>query len=255
MQGTLPMPSEPPDPLLAPTLAAFGDKPRAVLDRLSALAFRGVQLSALQPGMRPRELDRSGRRDLLGRLRHLEIAPAGLDLWIPEAHYRDSARIDRVVGAIQAAVELAADLGRVSLSLLLPRRDEAQDPIEPVLAAVIEKSLRWGVPLADCEVPPSDRADVGVGIDPVIWLRSGRDPVDAVAAHAERVQSVRLGDLTASGDRIPVGDVDQGRLDLGAYRRALRMCGYNAPVVVDVGRAGDPWRQLAESAHAWEAAG
>jgi len=249
------MPPKPPDPVLAPTLAAFGDKPRAVLDRLSALAFRGVQLSALQPGMRPRELDRSGRRDLLGRLRHLEIAPAGLDLWIPEAHYRDSARIDRVVGAIQAAVELAADLGRVSLSLLLPRRDEAQDPIEPVLAAVIEKSLRWGVPLADCEVPPSDRADVGVGIDPVIWLRSGRDPVDAVAAHADRVESVRLGDLTASGDRIPVGDGDQGRLDLGAYRGALKMCGYNAPVVVDVGRAGDPWRQLAESVHAWEAAG
>ncbi len=250
------MPSISPDAVLAPTLAAFGDKPRAVLDRLASLAFRAVQFSASQPGMRPRELDRSGRRDLLGRLRSLEIAPAGLDLWIPEAHLRDPARIDRAVGAIQAAVELAADLGRVSLSLLLPRKDDdASDPIEQVLEAVIEKSLRFGVPLADCEVPPSDRSDVGVGIDPVIWLSNGRDPVDAVAAHADRVESARLGDLTASGDRIPVGDGEQGRLDLGAYRDALKLCGYDAPVVVDIRSTGDPWRQLAESVHAWQAAG
>ncbi len=249
------MPLKRPDPGLAPTLAAFGNKPRAALDRLASLAFRAVQLSASQPGMRPRELDRSGRRDLLGLLRRLDINPAGLDLWIPEAHLRDPARIDRAVGAIEAAVELAADLGRASLSLLLPRRDESPDPIEQVLEAVIEKSLRFGVPLADCEVPPSDRADVGVGIDPVIWLSNGRDPVDAVVAHADRVESVRLGDLTASGDRIAVGDGDQGQLDLGAYRGALVRCGYNAPVVVDVRSSGDPWRQLAEAAQAWQTAG
>ena len=249
------MPLKRPDPGLAPTLAAFGNKPRAALDRLASLAFRAVQLSASQPGLRPRELDRSGRRDLLGLLRRLDITPAGLDLWIPEAHLRDPVRIDRAVGAIEAALELAADLGRVSLSLLLPRRDESPDPIEQVLEAVIEKSLRFGVPLADCEVPPSDRADVGVGIDPVIWLSNGRDPVDAVVAHADRVESVRLGDLTASGDRIAVGDGDQGQLDLGAYRGALVRCGYNAPVVVDVRSSGDPWRQLAEAAQAWQTAG
>jgi len=252
MQGTPPIA---PDPKLAPTLAAFGDKPRAVLDRLASLEFRAVQLSASQPGMRPHELDRSGRRDLLGRLRSLDIVPAGLDLWIPEAHLRDPARTDRAVGAIQAAVELAADLGRVSLSLMLPRSDQDPDPIEPVLEAVIEKSLRYGVPLADFEVPPSDRADVRVGIDPVIWLSNGRDPVDAVAEHADRVESVRLGDLTASGDRIPVGDEELGRLDLGAYRGALKRYGYNAPVVVDIRSTDDPWRQLAESVHAWAVAG
>jgi len=249
------MPQELPDPALAPTLAGFGDKPRAVLDRLASLAFRAVQLSASQPGLRPRDLDRSGRRDLSGQLRRLEIVPAGLDLWIPEAHLRDPATLDRAIGAIQAAVELAADLGRVSLSLLLPRRDEAMDSIEPVLEAVIEKSLRFGVPLADCEVPPSDRADVGVGIDPVIWLRSGRDPVDAVATHADRVASVRLGDLNATGDRIPVGCGEEGRLDLGAYRSVLKRCGYNAPVVVDIRNTSEPWRQLAESVQAWQAAG
>ena len=248
------MPSE---RCLAPTLAALGDKPRAALDRLASLAFRAVQLSATQPGMRPRELDRSGRRDLMGRLGRLEIAPAGLDLWIPEAHLRDPARVDRAVGAIEAAVELAADLGRVSLSLLLPRRDEAPDSIGPVLDAVIEKSIRFGVPLADCEVPPSDRAEVGVGIDPVIWLSNGRDPVEAVATHADRVQSARLGDLTVSGARIAVGagNGEHGRLDLGAYRGVLERCGFSGPVVVDLRSQNDPWRELEESVHAWAEAG
>ena len=250
------MPYIAPDPSLAPTLAAFGDKPRAVLDRLASLAFRAVQLSASQPGLRPRELDRSGRRDLLGRLRSLAIVPAGLDLWIPEAHLRDPARIDRAGGACQGGGEGRAEGGGVSGGLLVARGDEdAPDWVEPGLEAVVGRSRRFGVPLADCEVPPSDRPDVGVGIDPVMWLSSGRDPVDAVATHADRVESARLGDLTASGDRIPVGDEEQGRLDLGAYRSALKRYGYNAPVVVDVRSTGDPWRQLAESVHAWQAAG
>lgn len=249
--------STPLDLCLAPTLAALGDRPRAALDRLASLAFRAVQLSASQPGLRPRELDRSGRRDLLGRLKRVEMVPAGLDLWIPEAHLRDPARVDRAVGALQAAVELAADLGRITLSLLLPTRDETSDAIAPILQAVIEKSLRFGVPLADCTVPPSDRADVGVGIDPVIWLSNGRDPVDAVATLADRIFSARLGDLSASGDRKPVGAVngEQGRLDLGAYRSTLLGHGYAGPIVVDLRSNNDPWQELEQSVYAWGQAG
>ena len=52
-----------PEDCLAPTLAALGDRPRTAIDRLAGLGFRAVQLSASQPGLRPRELDRSGRRD------------------------------------------------------------------------------------------------------------------------------------------------------------------------------------------------
>ena len=38
-----------------------------------------VQLSAAQAGLRPRELDRSARRDLLATLRRRELAVAGID--------------------------------------------------------------------------------------------------------------------------------------------------------------------------------
>jgi hypothetical protein len=43
------------------------------------MGFRSVQLSAAQPGLRPRELDRSGRRDLLARLSRLQMPAAGLE--------------------------------------------------------------------------------------------------------------------------------------------------------------------------------
>src|SRR5690606_35381914 len=105
---------------LAPTLAALPGEPRRSIDRLHELGFRFIQLSATHPGLRPRELDQSARRDLLATLRRRERSPAGVDLWIPPEHFADAAQVDRAVAAAIAAIELAADLGRVPLSLALP---------------------------------------------------------------------------------------------------------------------------------------
>jgi len=244
-----------PEDCLAPTLAALGDRPRTAIDRLAGLGFRAVQLSASQPGLRPRELDSSGRRDLKTRLSRLAMAPAGLDLWLPEAHLRDPARVDRAVAAIQAAVELAADLGRIAMSLMLPAREDAVSPITAILDAVVEKALRFGVPLADCAVPPSDRAEVGVGIDPAFWMSHGRNPVEAVRVHADRLRSVRLSDLASTGERVPAGSTEEGRLDLPEYRAALQAHGYDGPVVVDLRGRGDPWGDLEQVERAWGLAG
>ena len=244
-----------PEDCLAPTLAALGDRPRTAIDRLAGLGFRAVQLSASQPGLRPRELDRSGRRDLKTKLSRLAMAPAGLDLWLPEAHLRDPARADRAIATIQAAVELAADLGRVAMSLMLPAREDAVSPITAILDAVVEKALRFGVPLADCAVPPSDRAEVGVGIDPAFWMSHGRNPVEAVRVHADRLRSVRLSDLASTGERVPAGSAEEGRLDLPEYRAALQAHGYDGPVVVDLRGRGDPWGDLEQVERAWGLAG
>ena len=72
---------------LAPTLAPLGEQPRAALARLSKLGFRHVQLDATQPGLRPRELDRSARRHLAATLRRPEDSPIGVDLWVPASHF------------------------------------------------------------------------------------------------------------------------------------------------------------------------
>ena len=75
-----------PRPRAAVTLAPLAPEPRTGLLRASQLGVRAVQLSAGQPGTRPRDLDRSGRRDLLVAARRLELELGGIDAWFsPEA--------------------------------------------------------------------------------------------------------------------------------------------------------------------------
>lgn len=237
------MPQRPlPDPRLAPTLGCLGARPRASLEGLSELGFRRVQLSSAQESLRPRELDRSGRRELLSLLRRLDMTAGGLDVWVPPARLRETQSADRAVEAIKEAIVLAADLGRLAVTLTLP----APGPPEGndlVLDALVEHAMRHGVALADAAAPPAARPDVGVAIDPVAWLARGDDPIAAVQTQGQRIVSARLGDLSASGQRTVPGSAD-GRLDVDGYRRALRNAGYGGTMVVDLRGAADPWRDL-----------
>jgi len=108
---------------LSVTLGALGGDPREALVRLSRLGSAGVggvQFSAAQTGLRPRDLDRMARRGLRERLRQLELAPTGIDLWIPPGHFADGQHADRVADAIRDAIDLAAELDRIGVSLSLP---------------------------------------------------------------------------------------------------------------------------------------
>jgi sugar phosphate isomerase/epimerase len=194
------------------------------------MGFRSVQLSAAQPGLRPRELDRSGRRDLLARLRRLQLPAAGLDLWIPAAHFTDPARVDRAVATVAAAIELAGDLGRCPVCMVLPGEDA-----RPLVAAIAELALRHGVRVADHAVPQEaggTNPSIGAGIDPAMWLNRDEDPVAAVAEYARDLVSVRL--------------ADDPRFDEAAFGEALMACAYRGPVVVDLRDSADAWRRLAE---------
>ncbi len=235
-----------PDLPLAPTLAALGDQPKAALDRLSQARFRFVQLSATQPGLRPRDLDRSARRDLSASLRRFELRLAGLDLWIPPEHFNDPAFVDRAMSAVTATLELAADLGRCPVSLALP----SESPDEEVVESLGQQSARFGVPIADHNTTPIEDESIGVGLDPAAWLSRESDPAKGVTQHASRLVSARLSDLLDTGLRGPIGQ-GQGRLDVLAYRVALTSSGYEQPVVADARQWADPWSGLAETAEAW----
>ncbi len=158
-----PMPGIHPQLPLAPTLGPLGDQPRAALDRLAAMGFRYVQLSATQSGLRPRDLDRSARRDLLVRLRRLEMQVSGLDLWIPPAHFLDPALVDRAVDAVRAALELAGDLQRCPISLELPRPLD-DESLGPVIETIAELALRVGVELADHAAPDATADQLAGGL-------------------------------------------------------------------------------------------
>lgn len=238
---------------LAPTLAPLQTEPRAAFDRLHAMGFRHVQLSATQRGMRPRELDRSARRDLAATLRRREMAVAGVDAWIPPRHFIDDAHCDRAVAAAIDAISFAADLGRCPVSFGLPvgKHDGERAALDAVIEALAARASHLGVVLADHAVPVSEREGVQIGVDPAAWLAAGEDPAIAATQHAPRVACVRLCDLLLSGMRGPIDDDEEGRMDVTAYRVAVSLCELAQPIVIDARQWRDPWGGLERTMDAW----
>jgi sugar phosphate isomerase/epimerase len=239
--------------LLAPTIAPLSAAPTRVFDRLRSLGFRGVQLGATQAGTRPRDLDRSARRDLVATLRRREMIVAGLDAWIPPSHLRQPAHVDRAMAALLDTIALAEDLGRCPVSLTLPPApaEGEADEIEAVATALARRAERSGVALADHAVPDVVRDSIGVGVDPPAWLAHGDDPAAVVARVAPRLVSARLCDLLTTGERGPIGDEHGARLDTVAYRAALSVAPRPVPVVVDARQWADPWSGLQRTALVW----
>lgn len=233
---------------LAPLVEdSSGDAIKAALDRIAALRIRHVQIAATMQGLRPRNLSRSARRDLLASLRRRELLLSGVDAWIPAAHFADAAHVDRAMQTASEIIDLAADLGRVPVSLALP----AHASEEAIVRLLIEQAHRVGVALADHAVPPSPLEAVGCGIDPAAWLSLGKDPVAAVHGAAGRLSSARLVDLLRSGMRGPIGNSGDGRLDVAAYKIALAVCGYQKPMVIDARQWSEPWHGVEQTMNAW----
>jgi sugar phosphate isomerase/epimerase len=240
------------EPALAPTAAETGLAPREALKKLAAMGFRAVQLSATQPGLRPRELDRSARRDLLAALRRSELVLSGLDCWIPAEHFTDPQRMDRAGAALLAMIEMAGELDRCPVSIVLP--DDCGG-MEALLDEVRGHADRFGVRLADHAVTPAGPPWTGVGIDPAAWLAAGADPAAGVGRFADRLVCARLVDLLRTGLRGPIGSGGAGRLDVLAYRVALSVGGYDRPVVVDARQWVDPLGGFEATKACWDRGG
>ncbi|MHC4826040.1 MAG: hypothetical protein ACYTEY_05725, partial [Planctomycetota bacterium] len=167
---------------------------------------------------------------LLARLRRLQVAAAGLDLWIPADHFLDPARVDRAMAAVGVAIELVADLGRCPVSLVLPGAEAL-----PMMEAIAEQALRFGVRVADHAVPPAvsrSMPSIGAGIDTAVWLAQDKDPSAGVREYAR--------------DLVTVRQCDDPRFDAAAFQQVLLACAYRGPIVIDLRECADPWRRLAE---------
>ena len=206
-----------------------------------------MQIAASIPGLRPRELDRTARRDLLASLRRRELALSGIDVWIPPEHFDDPAHADRAVSAVRSAVELAADLGRVPVSLAL--REESE-----TTAAIIAHGQRHGIEIADHSLPLTNLPGAGVGIDPAACISLGHDPARIVHESAGRLVCARLVDLLRSGMRGPPGLKQEGRLDITEYKVALSVNCFRRPVVIDARQWSSPWQGVQQALEVWHAA-
>lgn len=238
------------------TGAPWAAGPRAAIEWAAAQGFRSVQLDAAAAGIRPRDLDRSARRDLAALLRRVQLRFSGLDLWIPSEHFADSARVQRATDATMAAIDLAAELARLvesprggMVGLALP----AQAPTG-VLRILCAHAESRGVDVADHTTRDSMPSDerLGVGLDPAALLLAGQDPVALAARWGGTVQCARLSDASAVG-RVSVGGPGS-RLDVRAYRATLDVLGYAREVVVDVRGVRDQAHALMRARAAWDPA-
>lgn len=228
--------------LLGITSDAIGTDPRTQIAWVGGAGYHAVQLNAAAPGVRPRELDRSARRDVAALLRRNGLVSSGIDLFIPPSHLTDPEHADRATAALLGGVGLAADLADLAggagvLSTALPHDAAASG----VIHAIAEAALTRGLRIADHTWPPEPEASaespIGVGVDPAAVFLEGRsrsdipnDPAAAVSVLRSRLASVRLNDMAGEG-RVPPGE---GRLDEVAFGVAIATSTYRGHLVVDL---------------------
>ncbi len=212
---------------------APGGDPRADIIRASAIGFNRVHLDAARSEFRPRELDRSARRDLAALLRRAGLEFSGLDLWIPPAHFADPQRQDRAVSAVLDAIDMAAEVGALARSGGAVVSVRLPPALVPEVAAVLaERAHHRGVSLADHAPEAAGRTSggLGVGIDPAALLIAGHDPAAFVAALKSSPASARISDAR-DGARTALG---RGTLDLHACLAALDAAAFRGPLIADL---------------------
>jgi sugar phosphate isomerase/epimerase len=235
------------------------DDPRGLLSWAASQGLPAVSLNVAAPGFRPRELDRSARRDLAATLRRLGLRVGGLDLWIPPEHFADPAKVDRAVEAVRGAVGLSADLASAVGDSRRPVVSVGIAPSAPleVVRGLDSAGERAGVLIADHTWPrpdgrPDDLASLGAGIDPAAVLAGGGDPVASINTPRPRLHAARLSDLGAGGRLWP--GARGARLPLDAYAAGLIVAGVSAPVTLDLRGLRDQAAGIAAAHRAWQGA-
>ncbi len=239
-----------------------------VAQRLAQAGFGSIQLDATLPGIRPRELSPTARRDLLAVLTRRGLALAGVDLFIPRKDFLDAQKIDKAVHAALAGIELAADLGRAPLSIPLPVKQMDKPALETLLEAADGRGVTLAIHAEDqldalsAWIAEVDAPIAGIAIDPAALLAQSADPDAVIHQHAKRLAVARLSDFTITGGG---GDDDQsaatglrcivgqGELSVPSYRIALDLATHRrGPVVLDLRNMENTLQAAAVAKKAWE---
>ena len=225
------------------------DEPLAVREAIAwvaGLGYRGAQLNAADSATRPRDLGPSARRDLAATLARHELACAGIDLFIPPAHFSDPAQQSRAFDAVIAAIGLGADLDRAPITLPLP-----DDLASGLRQAIASEAERLGVHILIA--PKLETAKLGVNtgagtaaavsssatptpaqtlerpieppfaafVDCAAVLAAQLSPEALVSSLGDRLGAVRVVDLLRSGLRGPILEPRESRLDALSLRLSI----------------------------------
>ncbi len=242
-------------PELSLSIAEFeaAAKPRERLLAVAEAGFRAVTLDARTPGLRARELDRSARRDLAATLRRAELAMAGIDLWIPAAHFVEAEHVDRAVSVTVGTIDLAAELASLAAADAVVHLSLPEAGGEDASRAIAAAAETAGVQIADHRWPMRGwDGPVAAGLDPAVALMEKADPT--LSASSGSLVSARLSSLGDSAMRVAI-DAPGSRLDVVAYRASLSLASLLRTLVVDVRGVHDHAHAAAAARRAWEEAG
>ena len=263
-------------PNLAATIAplAAGEAAlgiREALAWISSLGYRGVQLNAADPATRPRDLGPSARRDLAATLARHELCCAGIDLFVPPAHFLDPAHQSRALDAVLSAIGLAADLGRAPVTAPLPdepQSERAAASTSGIRQAIAAEAARVGVAvLLTAPVPAGSVASSPAPIEPpfrafldcAAVLAAQGSPELEIARLGAALGAVRVVDLLRSGLRGPILEPRESRLDALAVRMACEIAPAardGRPIaIVDARQWTDPRGGIERSIVRWRALG
>lgn len=244
-------------PAIKPLISAGDGTVKGAIARAQKLGFEAVQLDATVPGIRPRDLSHRARRDLVALLSRHDMQLAGVDLFIPRRHFTESEHVDRAVSACLSAITLAADLGRVPVSLGLPVADITDDVKNALAEAIDGHSLMLAVhhesnldALTDW-LDDVDQNMLKAGFDPAAVLARDQDAVASAQKLGKRIGVARLSDISDGAVRCPAGE---GNLDVLTYRMSLDLAtGRSGPVVLDLRGLDNPFTAATKAKEAWEA--
>lgn len=255
-------------PNLAATIAplAAGDEALGVREALawiSSIGYRGAQLNAADQATRPRDLGPSARRDLAATLARQELCCAGIDLFVPAAHFLDPMQQSRAVDAVLAAIGLAADLERAPVTAPLP--DEIASGVRAAIAAEAE---RLGVAVlvaapqpgaSAASTAPPTAPPFRAFLDCAAVLAAQGSPEGEIARLGSALGAVRVVDLLRSGLRGPILEPRESRLNALAVRMACEIAPAardGRPIaIVDARQWTDPRGGIERSIARWRALG
>ncbi|MEO1534407.1 MAG: hypothetical protein AAFS11_02450 [Planctomycetota bacterium] len=229
-------------PTLAVTTRGLRGRVASTRAALAWIVERGaaeVVVDATAADVRPRALDRAGRRELAATVKRLGQRCVGLDLLIPPEHFESPANSDRAVGAVVDAVGLAADLRGFGAAADEPVVcvSMGSGPVGGLLESIGAASERDGVRVAVLG-GPDDAGCVAVELGP--WARSGVDAASKIAELGDSLGMVRVDRF----DRRTLGEV-------GACVGAMSVASPGAVGVADLTDSADPVRALEACVEVW----
>lgn len=227
---------------------------RAALAWASAAGFAAVQLSVVDSELKPREMGGSARRDLAATLARLELRCSGIDMFLPAAHLADPVLVTRAVDAVVAALDFAAELGRVPLTVPI-EGDVPQEVVAELSAAAERAGSALLVPVVSIDATRGLAPPRYASLDCASVLAAAGVPAELALRLGPGLGGVRVVDLLRSGLRGPILEPRESRLDALALRASLDAVGFSGIPVADARQWSRPGSGLRSTLARWAALG